>query len=304
MPIQFRMNVNYVPDEALARENCGVLRRPLDLFKQAGVKTSYWFTGLAAEQVQRVDPEFLRLLGEAGMPVGHHGANRPPNPQPIHRVKGQNWDDDVRAILDYESHAIDPRTGELDKTTIGGLKRMQVKAAEAVAASQTAPPEYIDLGGDYLSLADAFQAFAHALARFAESGKLPDSVQAVDLLGPTEYRASGLPPVMAAVTLPTVTGEEIVGAAKRVSPALRDRIPAEVAVGRHKLNPAEFLLAMGQTILAIAKTGQPKPVSLHAVDLLPASVRENRLADRLTKLQFWTFKPERSKHSTTAKAVQ
>jgi len=53
-----------------------------------------------------------RMLNEAGMPVAHHGANRPPNPQPIHRVKGENWADDVQAILDYESHVIDPRTGE------------------------------------------------------------------------------------------------------------------------------------------------------------------------------------------------
>jgi hypothetical protein len=66
-------------------------------------------------------------------------------------------------------------------------------------------------------------------------------------------------------------------------------------VGRHDLNPAEFLLAMGQTILAIAKAGKPEPVSLHAVDLLPPAVRENRLADPLTKLQFWTFKPQRKR---------
>ena len=451
--IQFRMNVNHFADEAEARENCRMLRRHLDLFKQAGVKASYWFTGLAAEQVQRLDPEFIRLLNEAGMPVAHHGANRPPSPQPIHRVKGENWQDDVRAILDYESHALDPRTGALDKTRVGGLKRMQemfsnrvqatgrffqasilyvtkqfgcramvglkdntggstnaawflgvkgmpdarsigpemlkaaatgqfdpsrfienfvseretrnakretevqslavlihdtdflsgppalrqrlwetyerlvrwaakhprlkvvtfeeildriaddrtktvsraalLKAAEIVSASPTAPPDYVDLSGDYLSLADTFQAFAQSLRAFAETGKLPESVKTMDLLGPTEAHRSGLPVVMAAVPLPKVTGEEVVAAAKQVCAEMTDRIPAQVSVGNLKLNPAEFLFAMAQTVTAITQTGKPAPLSLHAIEQLPRGVRENKLADPLTKLQFWTFKPER-----------
>lgn len=205
--IQFRMNVNYFADEAEARENCRMLRRHLELFKQADVKASYWFTGLAAEQVHRLDPEFIRRLNEAGMPVAHHGANRPPNPQPIHRVKGEK-------------------------------------------------------------------------------------------LGPTESHRSGLPVVMAAAPLPKkVEGEEVVAAAKQVCVQMTGRIPSQISAGDLKLNSAEFLLAMAQTINAVAKSGIPMPLSLHAVDLLPRSVRENRLADPLTKLQFWTFKPERWKES-------
>jgi hypothetical protein len=453
------MNVNYIPDEAEARENCRLLRQHLDLFKQAGVKASYWFTGLAAEQIHRLDPEFIRLLNQSGMPIAHHGANRPPKPMPIERVKGENWEEDVQAILDYESHALDPRTGKLDKTRVGGLKRMQqmfgnriqatgrffeasilyvtkqfgcrtmvglkdgtgastnagwflgmmgmpdalsiapemlraaamgqfdlsrfiedfisegerrrakgenevqsiailihdtdflrgppvlrqqlwetyerlvrwaakhprlqvvtfeeildriaddrtktvsrpalLKAAEIVAASKTAPPDYVDLSGDYLSLADTFQAFAQSLRAFAETGKLPESVKTSDLLGPTEAHRSGLPPVMAAMALPKVNGEEVIAAAKRVCAEIKDRIPSQVSVGNLKLNPAEFLFAMAQTLTAIAQTGKPTPLSLHAVDLLPRSVRENRLADPLTKLQFWTFKPQRWKRTTT-----
>ncbi len=92
-----------------------------------------------------------------------------------------------------------------------------------------------------------------------------------------------------------VTGEEVVAAAKQVCAEMKDRIPSQVSVGNLKLNPAEFLLAMAQTLTAIAQTGKPMPLSLHAVDQLPRSVRENRLADPLTKLQFWTFKPLRWK---------
>lgn len=43
-----------------------------------------------------------------------------------------------------------------------------------------------------------------------------------------------------------------------------------------------------QTALA---QGAPTPVSLRAVSVLPTSVIQNRQADELTKLQFWTFKP-------------
>jgi len=469
VPIQFRMNVNYFADEAEARRNCRMLRWHLDLFKQAGMKASYWFTGLAAEQVQRLDPEFVQLLNEAAMPIAHHGANRPPNPQPIHRVRGEKWEDDVQAILDYESYALDPQTGELDRTKAGGLKQMQqmfdnriqatgrffeasilyvtkqfgcramvglkgntgaateagwligmkgmpdtvsigpemlraaatgqldlsrliegyitqteqrtadpgrtpgearqfggevqsvavlihdhdflrgppvqlrqlgeayanlvrwaakhphlrvvthedilemiaddqtkivsrdglLKAAGAIAASPVAPPDYVDLGGDYLSLADAFQAFAQSLRAFAELGELPESVKTEDVLGPTEAHISGLPSITAAMVLPQVRGQEVVGAAEEVCAEMTDRIPSQVSVGTLKLNPAEFLFAMAQTVSAIADTGTPALVSLHAVDVLPRSVRENPLADPLTKLQFWTFKPERWKRQAS-----
>ena len=445
--IQFRLNVNSFPDEAVARRNCRNLRRLLDLFQQAGVKPSFWFTGLATEQILRLDPDFIRLLNERNIPVGHHGANRPPKPMPIERVKGENWEEDVRAILDYESHALNPRTGKLDRRREGGLKWMQkvfqgriratgrffqasilyatkqfgcegmiglkgntgapsnaawflgmknlpdalgigpemmrraamgrldlsqviergiaswspeevktvailihdhdflrgppplrerlwrvyeslvrwaaqhprlqvvtyeeildriaddraktvsrvavLRAAERVAAAQTAPPEYIDLGGDYLSLTDAFQAFVQSLRVFAETGRLPETVRVKDLLGPTEFAPSHLPSLMAAVRLPEMAGEEIVAAARRVGAAMADRLPAQVQVGDLSLNPAEFLWAMASTLTAIHKTGKPSSLFLHAVDALPASGRENRLADPLTQLQFWTYKPLR-----------
>lgn len=448
VPIQFRMNVNYIDEEAEARQNLQNLRWHLGLFRELGIKASYWFTGLAVEQIHRLDPEFLRMLGEAQMPVAHHGANRPPNPQPIHRVKGEDWERDVQAILAYESQALDPRTGQLDATRDGGLKRMQellggrvaatgrffqasilyatkelgcramiglsentgagtnagwflgmkgmpdahaiapqslrrgidglaevfrsidevsageqdgvrfiavllhdtdllrgpmparqrvwesyerlvrwvawhprlqvvtfeeildrvaddrtkdvsrdalLKAARAVAAEQTSPPDYIDLGGDTLSLADTFQVLAQSLQVFAETGRLPETAKARDLLGPTEAHRSGLPQVAAAVEVPRVRGEDVVAAAVRVCAGMADRIPARIPVAGVELNPAEFLLAMARTVVTIGEDGKPMPLSLHAVDVLPDSVRQNRKADPLTRLQFWTYKPQRPK---------
>jgi hypothetical protein len=89
---------------------------------------SYYFTGLAAEMIQQLDPALVALLREKSrtkrIELGHHGANRPPRPMPIERVKGQNWQDDVKAITEYESCSLDPNTGQLNCARPGGLKNM------------------------------------------------------------------------------------------------------------------------------------------------------------------------------------
>ncbi|MEW6358802.1 MAG: hypothetical protein AB1696_20875 [Planctomycetota bacterium] len=486
-PIQFRMNLNYFPDEAAARENCRMLRRYLDLFKQTGVKASFWFTGLAAEQIQQHAPELIRLINEAGMPVAHHGANRPPNPQPIHRVRGEDWDADVQAIMDYESHPIDPKTGALDKTKAGGLKKMQemfggriaatgrffeasilyvtkefgcramiglkgntgggtnagwflgmkgmpdaqsigptelrraaageldlfrsiedftaqqsteevrsiavlihdhdflqgspvlpqhgflcgsaemqrqlwetyeelvrwaaknprlkvvtfeeildqiaddrtktasreavLRTADAVAASPAAPPEFIDLGGDYFSLSDAFQVLAFSLADFAREGTLPETVTVRDILGPTHYRSAEKPargaleqaqdmmqlhkegrlttdPGKIATTPKSqsvqieVSGEKIIAVARSLD--LAKEVPASIQVAGEDVNQAMFLQLMAQTVRNIHASKAAGTMRLRGeVNVLPRQVQQNMLADALTKLQFWTFKPER-----------
>lgn len=134
-PIQFRLNVNHCHDDAAAIENCKLLRRHMELFTGAGARASYWFTGLAADQVNRLDPSLFGDLIERGMPIGHHGANRPPNPQPIHRVHGDDWSQDVAAMVAYESFAIDPESGRLDPARAGGLKMLQQLAGGRVKAT-------------------------------------------------------------------------------------------------------------------------------------------------------------------------
>jgi hypothetical protein len=63
-----------------------------------------------------------------------------------------------------------------------------------------------------------------------------------------------------------------------------------VAVEVFSVNPAEFLHLMAQEYVAIAESG-PAPVTLRSISLLPLPVIQNRKADPLTKLQFWTYKP-------------
>jgi len=49
------------------------------------------------------------------------------------------------------------------------------------------PPEYVDLGADSLSLAEAFQAFVYSLEYYLDKGSLPEEVEVEDILGPIDY---------------------------------------------------------------------------------------------------------------------
>jgi hypothetical protein len=104
-----------------------------------------------------------------------------------------------------------------------------------------------------------------------------------DLLGPTRYFTSTVP-------VTTVSADDVLNAAVAVSAALTDRIPSQVTVGDWTVNPAEFLYLMAQEYVAIGRGG-PSAVTLRPIGTLPEAVTQNRKADPLTKLQFWTFKP-------------
>ncbi len=454
LPCQFSVNVNYFPNPALARENCQVLRRHVALMRQLGIRADYFFTWLAAKQIHQLDPDFFSLLKREGMGIHHHGANRPPRPMPIQRCRGENWEEDVKAIMEYETHDLDPVTGRL-LPSVGGLKGMRevlglqpfstgrffkapilyvaktfgikmgvglednvgapdgrawfmgilnrpetrpltlvprdimrwamgrgpdprvrleravdealregkfamlavlvhdsdfigkgrrprppwirarfwaayeaivkwavsnpklkvvtlrevyqmavddrerelsrdavVKTARLLAAEGlSAPPLFVNLGGDYLSLCDAFQAVCRSLAHYARKGTLPKAVKTRDLLGPTYYAEGISSPI-------EVDASELVKASADLEEKISDRIPAEVKVGRLTLNAAEYLHFASRVLVALAegkRLDEISPLRLHSVNLLPEEVEANPKACPLTKLQFWTYKPARWK---------
>ena len=447
IPIQFRMNINYFDDGRQALENYRNLRRHLQIFQRAGVKTGYWFTGLAVEQMRKLDPLLLDLIKNSGMALGHHGANRKPDPMLVNRIKGTNWQEDVKIVLDYESHALNPKTGELDLNQEGGLRKLQqlldnrarstgrffqapilyvtkrfgvqammglqvntggstnagwfmgmmgipdqleitpdilrraadgqlnlnekideyiahtpseqvqsiailehdfdfltgspetlerlwkfyeqlvswaarhprlrvvtyedffdmiaddrtkvvekealLKAAMQILSSSVSLPAYINLEGDYLSLAEAFQGFSQALQIFRESGELTGEFKVGNLIGPVEYYVSKLPSIATDTKLPTITNADVLKAVNNLQLDQREFIPSKIEVGNWELNPAEFIAVMAGTLIVLNKGEKSEDLFLHSVELLPEGVRENRQADPLTKLQFWTFKPER-----------
>lgn len=125
---QIALNINYSRELIEQLQVIRTVRRHLELIDKYEIKAGYYFTGLAAEMIQRIDPKLIGLLKDKSkanlLTLGHHGANRLPRPMPIEIVKGQNWEEDVEAILDYESCALDPVTGRLDCSRPGGLKNM------------------------------------------------------------------------------------------------------------------------------------------------------------------------------------
>ncbi len=459
---QISLNINYSRDPAEQQKITQTIRKHLDLMSKYAIKANYYFTGLAAEMIQEIDPTLIALLKEKStaklLALGHHGANRPPRPMPIDRVRGQNWEEDVKAILNYESCALDPVTGQLDCSRPGGLKNMtenifkqplfstgrffqasilyatkqfgvkmavglqdntgaprgdawflgilnrpdgvvispemlmrwaqggtsplpaleqriasldksrirlvsllihdtdffrnrttaqteqiwqkyeeflkwalargyQIVSVEDLynmalddrertitkaelqkiaefytkqveGTSPHYPPDYIDLGNDYFSLADAWQALAQALAHYQQKGSLPDSVVAKDILGPTV--------LVKLETMPrTISADDILKSATVEASRLKDRVPSSVKLEQAmiEINASEHLYLMAKEFLSLL-AGAPTPVEIFKIGMISKNVEairsdpndpRVRRADPLTKQQFWTFKPARWK---------
>jgi len=480
--MQFRTNFNYLHDEEMLQKNIENIKSHIELFKKYGVKCDYLFTGLVFNQLRQASPELIKMIIDNNVPIVHHGANRLPRPMPIDRVKGENWKEDVQAIIDYESYAIDPVSGELDRNRVGGITYMQqelnnsitltgrfmyapilyaeklmgckagigllqntgapindawfigmvsmpegkiieppvmkefmngerdlitelndwvedadpnknsflalpvhdfdflprergeaniplvireqeiekfreayermirwavehpdvrvvthreiidrviddrsktvsrenlLKAAKQILSSKDAPPIYIDLDDDYLSLSDCFQAFVFSLRGYNNYKVLPFFACASDILGPTEYRGiqkpQGKMPTFSAeerripasernkpiVTTPppaqvnlSVSGESVIITASGLD--LTSKVPAAVELSGREIHAGVFLYCMASVYQDLYNGKNPQQIRLNGLmHILPKQVQENRQADALTKLQFWTFKPMR-----------
>lgn len=90
--------------------------------KRNGITIEPYFTGLSFEMYLRKAPDLLNQLKSSGRDFHHHGANRPPRPNPMDLVRGKSWAEAVQAIEEYEQYALDPVSGKLDMSRPGGLK--------------------------------------------------------------------------------------------------------------------------------------------------------------------------------------
>ncbi|MBI5464296.1 MAG: hypothetical protein HY966_05010, partial [Ignavibacteriales bacterium] len=457
-PIYFvvDINVNYFTGNDL-QLNCNNLTKHVQLLKKYGIEGDYYFTGLAVSSINQYRHDVIDTLKANRLYYNHHGANRPPRPQPIDRVNGVNWEQDVKAILDYESYAIDPMSGVLDSTKVGGLKAMMqifsdtafstgrffqasilyaekqfgvkmcaglkgntgastesgwflgipnrpddqrlfitpdlfkpwalgqttanllteldyriattersqphlmmfvmhdldffqgytqaqqdslwshyeevlswavrnrnltiVKIKDiynavvddrtkAMTMSQLATaaqnlldainltgsvfalPEYITVGNDYLSLCDLWQMLVSSLSIYKQTGVFPSVARTRDMLGPT---------VITAVSSPSVSlnRSEIISAADSTAMSMVDRVQSQVSVGGRTVDAAEFLYLTAQAFVQIYLQQSSTNISLRDISPITAQANGNTLADNLTKLQFWTFKPLRWRSTTT-----
>ena len=116
-------NANYLwgPEdhvgEADKEELVGTLERHLDLMDEFGVVADYYFTGLAAEKLAQWSRDTITRLLNSDHGINYHGANRPPFPQLVEQVQGQDWEADVATVRTYEAEGVNPATGE----HVGGI---------------------------------------------------------------------------------------------------------------------------------------------------------------------------------------
>lgn len=171
-------------------------------------------------------------------------------------------------------------------------------AEKLLADWKDAPPDFVDLGERGYSLVNACEALAKALAHYGEKRVLPDRVTATDLYGPIAERGEITYCKASEVFLSDLcaAAAATLKGAERLTPR---RVPIKVAVGKSELNCAEFLRAMAQAYVALAKGNTPATVKIEPSKVMPPYadflVRFFQPEDdrplRYSQLQLWTVKP-------------
>lgn len=176
------------------------------------------------------------------------------------------------------------------------LRRM---ADKLIAGWTGRPPDFVDLGAQFFSLVNAYEALAKALAHYSREGRLPSSVTITDLYGPIAEREEvvvlskeGRVPLAALCAAASQALEET----GRLKPR---RVPIHTMAGDAKLNAAEFLLTMARGYRALAGGSRPASVDVEPSATTPpyADVIERLFSPSderplcYSKLQLWTVKP-------------
>jgi len=156
----------------------------------------------------------------------------------------------------------------------------------------SSPPEYIDLGDEYLSLADSFQALVYSLEHYADNKTLPEEITIREILGPTDtplslgIRGQRMFWGFSDVPCDIVSSKSLLATAKRVASEITDRIPGIIKLEGRKpigfikdkprimdtisvregcyrtsaVNPAEVLYLMAQGYQKINQGNKKGPV--------------------------------------------
>lgn len=173
-------------------------------------------------------------------------------------------------------------------------------------APGSGPPAFVDLGSDYLSLAEAFQVLTYSLSYYGEHGVLPNHVSIYEILGPVDaypQRLAGFPQPSLYRDYQMILGEDVIAATISLETRIVDRIPGEILLGDppHPINPAEFLYLMAQEFRYIEKRGKPSPTIYLTAHILPLDYSHREYLTMQPKdrrcwnslAQLWTVKPAR-----------
>ena len=128
----------------------------------------------------------------------------------------------------------------------------------------TFTPSYLKVDDHYLSLAEWFQVMTDELAEFHRTGKLPQSVKAIQVRGPV-YLTTGHGPNVGEVKVEDLATlcAEIAGPLHDDSSngIPRNAIPAVLTINGTKVNPAQALRLMSQALADLAP-GKVLPIKM------------------------------------------
>ncbi len=116
--ISFIINVH---DWTHPAESADILLKLIALFEQYGVRSDFYFTAEITRELVEKYPEVIGRFRNSNMTISYHV--RPPHPLYTGfdaHLKGLDDAALSQAILDYETHALNLRTGELDWSRPGG----------------------------------------------------------------------------------------------------------------------------------------------------------------------------------------
>lgn len=116
--ISFIINVH---DWTHPDESADILLQLVDLFEKYNVRGDFYFTAEITRELAENHPEVIERFKNSNMTISYHV--RPPHPLYTgfdSRFDGLSDDALYQTLLDYETYALNPETGELDRSQPGG----------------------------------------------------------------------------------------------------------------------------------------------------------------------------------------
>ena len=158
--------------------------------------------------------------------------------------------------------------------------------------NNTFPPQFLRVGDRYLSLADLFQVMTDALAELDRTGKLPESVQVVQVWGP-DHMWDNHGPNAGEVT-PAIVARYCAGLTAKLHDASasavpKNQIPGYMIVNGITINAAQFLRLMAESMVASAPDTK---IRVKMTYMFPGQVQLIPRTRILTETgAMWTVKP-------------
>ena len=230
----------------------------------------------------------------------------------ILRVVLKTFREREKSDLDFEIVTARELVARIDTRMEQVLKWEQIVAVARFLVEKTGRglPEWVPLDdGNALTLAQAFGVVTSALAKWLETGAIPQKVTAdANLLGPTRRPREWLGyPLRSSIENVNVTIAEVAVCCGQVAQGLGKGEPPDIPIyasaGGVEINAAELLYAAAQGILKVEK-GERETVQLRRLTMHPdpciyarqpwlsdAEMSKHSTADQLFQLQLWTVKP-------------